>query len=62
MYSLVIGNFVSHFYTGNEDIVRMLVEHGADVNAVDADNNTALTFSIRQGIELTENKKTKPSF
>lgn len=30
--------------------MRKLIEHSADVNAVDADNNTALAFSIRHGI------------
>lgn len=34
--------------------MRILIEHGADVNAVDADNNSPLTFSIKRGIQLNE--------
>lgn len=37
------------FSTGNANNVRMLIEHGAHVNAVDADNHTALFFAIKNG-------------
>lgn len=35
---------------GHENIVRVLIEKGADINAVGVNNNTALMFSIFQGI------------
>lgn len=38
------------FYdTGHENIVKLLIENGADVNAVNMYNNTALILSLDQG-------------
>lgn len=54
---LFFGILFPNFYTENEDIVKILIEHDADVNVVDADNNTALTYAIRKGIQFTEKKR-----
>lgn len=38
-------------FAGSESIVKMLIEHGADVNAVNNYNNTALLLAINSGNE-----------
>lgn len=37
-------------YAGHEGIVRLLVENGANVNAVNKNLDTALILTIRSGI------------
>lgn len=40
---------MTHIHTGRQTIVRMLIDNGADVNAVDSKNNSVLIFAIREG-------------
>ena len=43
------------YNTGHDNIVKMLIENGADIHAVDKDNNTALIATIYSGkIHCTE--------
>lgn len=41
--------FFIHFFVGYEKILQMLVEKGANVNIVDANNNSALIFAASKG-------------
>lgn len=36
-------------HVGSESILKMLLENGADVNAVDKANNSALIFALSKG-------------
>lgn len=36
--------------TGHENIVRLLIENGADINAVNADNDSVFILAITEGI------------
>lgn len=38
-----------HLFLGFEEITRMLIEKGANVNAVNEDNNSALVLAIVEG-------------
>ena len=42
-------NTINIINTGQKNIVTMLIENGADVHAVDKDNNTALIIALYQG-------------
>lgn len=35
--------------SGSESLVKLLIENGADINAVDKENNTALIIAINNG-------------
>lgn len=48
-------------YTGQENVVRLLVDNGADVNIIDAQNNTALIWAISEGIHSKYCKKKLPN-
>lgn len=37
-------------FTDRTDIMKVLIQHGADVNALSNGNETALTLAIRLGI------------
>lgn len=37
------------FHTGKEDIVRLLVEHGAEFNAVNINNDSTLILALNNG-------------
>ena len=43
-----------HSFIGSEKIVRMLIDKGADVNAVDEKNNSALLYATKNGNELNK--------
>lgn len=38
-----------YLFLGREKIVQMLIERGANINAVDVDNNSALIFAASKG-------------
>lgn len=38
-----------YWHTGHENIARLLVENGADINVVNASNDTALLSAISEG-------------
>lgn len=42
--------YYQYNYTGFENIVRMLIEHGADVNAVSGYNNSILIMAAEYGM------------
>lgn len=43
----IVTNIATHI--GHDGIVRLLVENGADVNAVNVNFDTALTSATREG-------------
>lgn len=48
--TIKIGTFF--LFTGSERMVKLLIENGADVNAVNRYANTALMEAISEGIRL----------
>lgn len=48
---------MGHTHIGHEGIVRLLIENGADVNAVNIYRNSALNLAIVHGIIHTKNVK-----
>lgn len=49
-FDIVLSKFS---YLGNEKLIRLLIDYGSDINAVDVHNNTVLMLAILRGtIEL----------
>lgn len=39
-------------FTGNEKVIKLLIDNGAYINAVDADQSTALHYNAKSGNKL----------
>lgn len=54
-FAIKISNQRYHFnFTGHENIVGLLIEKGADIDAINARSDTALILALEKGIYLKD--------
>lgn len=48
---------MSRSFLGNDNIVKLLIENGLNVDAVDRDNKTALALAAVKGMQFFQNNE-----
>lgn len=55
-YLLVFVNIqIKIFFTGLENVIESLIDHGADLNAVDINGNSAMILAAKNGNKHVNN-------